>query len=348
MATRRWQWRGFGLGLTIPDALVRFARDRRSPTDRTPAGHGLPEATAASGSGVVGLKFRPPPPLKAAKRDATAALAFLGDFAERAGSTREDIHQDGAQDAAASRPFRSDDLAARVAALSWYHTIEMPGGVVSRGMFDHRPLVAHYGIPDTLAGLKCLDVACSHGFWAFEFERRGGIVTALDIGSWSDWDLPVGAPTPFAGNEQPDDDAPAQEDAFLLAREALGSSVQRVQQNLYGMDPDSLGRFDFVHIADVLLHLARPLDALRAVRAVTAPGGTALIADVVDLELDDPTLTRYYGGFASLLWWMPSLDCLAQMVYDAGFVEVDLVALYNLAPWDLTEGSWRAVFLARP
>ena len=45
-----------------------------------------------------------------------------------------------------------------------------------------------------LAGRRCLDAACSNGFWAFELERRGGKVVALDIPSIADWDFPAGTP----------------------------------------------------------------------------------------------------------------------------------------------------------
>jgi len=85
-------------------------------------------------------------------------------------------------------------LAEQVAATRWYHTIELPGGVVTPGAFDHRPLVPHYGIPETLTGKRCLDAACSNGFWAFNFERRGGTVVALDIQSITHWDFPAARP----------------------------------------------------------------------------------------------------------------------------------------------------------
>ena len=166
--------------------------------------------------------------------------------------------------------------------------------------------------------------------------------------------MPTGAPVPFASIAAPEDgdatgpEAPFAADAFEVARDALGSRVERVQQNLHGLDPDALGTFDFVHAGDVLLHLARPLDGLRGIRRVTAEGGMALLADVFDPGLADPTLTRYFGGFVDHHWWTPSLDCLAQMVYDAGFSEVELVTVYNLAPWDMPEGHWRAVLRARP
>lgn len=223
-------------------------------------------------------------------------------------------------------------------------------------MFDHRPLVPYYGIPERLAGMRCLDIASSNGFWSFEFERRGGQLTAVEIATWEDWDMPTGAPLPTPTGEAEEAReggaarvrAPFPADPFTVAKEALNSKVERLNRNLYSLHPDDLGTFDFVHAGDVLLHLERPLEALRRFRLMTADDGMALIADSFDPDLSEPTLTHYHGGFANLLWWMPSLDCLAQMVYDAGFSEVEVVAVYNLPAWDQPAGYWRAVMRARP
>ncbi len=391
MPTRSLNSHGFGLVLTVPESLARPLRavldrtGRRVPEsngavrpvqadqadtlaaataeERPAALASASEAVTAAAAGEVTievegrgpkLKLRPVPEVHAIKRDPCASLAFLSDFDESSSTARSEDLVSGSEGSESS-PVASEEpaLAALVAALPWYHTIEMPDGVVSRGMFDHRRLVPHYGIPESLANKRCLDVACSNGFWAFEFERRGGNVTAVDISSWADWDLPAGAPVPF---ETPDevphgdgDTLPPEyaSDPFLVARTALGSRVERVKKNLYELDPDELGVFDFVHAGDVLLHLARPLDALCAMRRVTADDGMALIVDSFDPSLTDPTLTHYFGGFANLLWSMPSLHCLVQMVYDAGFSDVEVVSVYNLAAWDDSEGYWRAAMLAR-
>jgi tRNA (mo5U34)-methyltransferase len=288
-----------------------------------------------------------PPPLTAAKRDPKSATGFL-----RGPEVTPEI-ETASEDATAAEATEPRDstqpqsaLADTVAGLWWYHTIEMPGGVVSRGMFDHRPLVPYYGIPERLQNRRCLDIACSNGFWAFEFERRGGDVTAVDVGSPADWDWPT-----WCGQERPTRDNVGDDsetvDAFEVARDALGSRVQRVIRNLYELDPQELGTFDFVHAGDVLVHLERPLEALRCFRRMLADGGTALFADAVDLNISDPTLARWHGG-VDLIWFLPSLDCFAQMVYDAGFSSVEAVSIYNVPPRSLSPGMWHAALRARP
>lgn len=82
------------------------------------------------------------------------------------------------------------DLARAVGQLDWYHTIELPGGIVTRGYYDHRRLVSRLPIPASLAGRRCLDLASADGFWAFELARRGAAaVVSVDLSDASrqDW-----------------------------------------------------------------------------------------------------------------------------------------------------------------
>src|SRR5260370_26442585 len=82
-------------------------------------------------------------------------------------------------------------LVREVGRYGWYHTIDLGEGVVTQGMFDHRPVLDRYMIPASLAGLRCLDVGTMDGFWAFEMERRGaGEVIATDVGAVDELDWP--------------------------------------------------------------------------------------------------------------------------------------------------------------
>ncbi len=225
-----------------------------------------------------------------------------------------------------------DDLAAKVKRIYWYHTLELPGGVVTPGYYDHRTLVPYYGIPGDLTGKRVLD-------------GRGADVTAVDLDHLTQTDLP----TPIreavlaAGLEQ------TFGGGFKLARDALGSKVNRVVSSVYDLDPATLGTFDLVHFSDVALHLERPLDAFRKIRSVT--GGHAMIVDSYDPALDDPSrnLTEYQGGWVGAIWWNASLNTQAQMLIDAGFSDVRIHNTYRLNPPSAEEpGRWRAIFIATP
>jgi tRNA (mo5U34)-methyltransferase len=216
--------------------------------------------------------------------------------------------------------------------------------VVTPGEYDHRPLVPHYGFPEDMHGMRALDVATFDGFWAFEMERRGATVTAVDIARISQADFPPPA------REQMRAEGVEIElgKGFALAKEALGSKVERVVSNVYDLDPATLGTFDVVHVGDLLIHLERPLDALRKIRSVTEK--TAYLTEVYLPELSDPDhlLVEYYGGWEALIWSRPSIEALAQMIVDAGFGDVEVKTVYRMAQtFDPNPSPWRAVLVAR-
>ena len=95
------------------------------------------------------------------------------------------------------------DLRAQVAALRWYHTIDLGNGVVTPGLYDTPGECARVPLPASLEGRRCLDIGTADGFWAFEMERRGAAeVVALDIDDPDDYDWP-GAPRRGRGRALP-------------------------------------------------------------------------------------------------------------------------------------------------
>lgn len=228
--------------------------------------------------------------------------------------------------------------------ITWYHTIDLPDGTATPGAFDHREIVAGYGFPADMSGLRALDVAAFDGFWAFTMEDRGADVTAVDLARHNDSDLPPPARALLDATYGDVPTAPG----FDFARRARGSAVKKVRCSVYDLAAEGLGSFDFVHCADVLLHLERPWQALRAIRSVTS--GTALIVDAFEPTLErgpvGPTM-EYRGGWFDVIWWIPSLDALAQMVIDAGFSNVRLHRTYNIGQvGNRYGGVWRAALLA--
>lgn len=236
-------------------------------------------------------------------------------------------------------PDAAHDLGASVRSLFWYHTIELPGGIVTPGLFDHRPLLPFYGIPDDLQGRRVLDIGTWDGFWAFEFERRGAQVTAMDLEGLSDVDLPL------AYRQALEDSGLRQYygNGFELARNALDSNVKRVQLSVYDLEPARTGTFDVVHMGDVLLHLECPTRALRRIHSVTER--TALIANPFDPGLEG-TEARYQGGWWDIVWWNMSLDALGQMILDAGFSAVTVRAVYEGRTSQDEKRYWWAVLQA--
>src|SRR3990170_3028135 len=73
------------------------------------------------------------------------------------------------------------DVLERAHDRSWYHVMELSPGQTTKGVFDLRPYIKHYGLPEDMTGLRALEVGTWDGFWAFEMERRGADVVALDL-----------------------------------------------------------------------------------------------------------------------------------------------------------------------
>lgn len=205
-------------------------------------------------------------------------------------------------------------LERRVAEHDWYHTQELAPGVVTPGMFDLRPYVSRYGLPADMAGMRVLDVGTFEGFWAFEMERRGATVTALDIDSIQDLDWPA--------RDRPPTDEPRGE-GFEIARAAFASQVRRVGLSVYDATSDALGgEFDLVFCGSVLIHLRDPMLALERMAALTR--GRLLLAEEYSrrLSLIPFAAAEFRGEKPWMTWWRPSVRTWLAMVRTAGFEEV--------------------------
>lgn len=215
-------------------------------------------------------------------------------------------------------------LAREVAALSWYHTIELGDGVVTRGEYDTRRALARIPFPADLRGVRCLDVGTHDGFWAFEMERRGATeVVAIDLDDprQVDFSEPVPElPAEAIANRE------SRRKAFDVAHRALGSTVKRCDLSVYDLPNGGIGQFGFAFIGTLLLHLREPVRALTAIRDVLDPGGMVMVNDMVSLRL---TLLHPRTPAHSLLlapslpyWWIPNARGLRRYLEKAAFVEV--------------------------
>lgn len=211
----------------------------------------------------------------------------------------------------------TEDLRQRVREREWYHTLELAPGVVTPGWFDTRQ-VADELLPGWLGGQRCLDVGTFDGFWAFELERRGADeVVAVDLVDPSAWDWP-------AGSSAETIDAIGRRkgggEGFQIARDALGSSVERLEMSVYDLEEAHAGLFDFIYVGSLLLHLRDPVRALERLRAVCR--GWILVVDTIDLELTLALPRKpvaQLDGIGRPWWWKPNAAGLARMVEAAGF-----------------------------
>jgi tRNA (mo5U34)-methyltransferase len=205
----------------------------------------------------------------------------------------------------------------RVAEL-WYHTLDLPDGVVTPGWMDLRPVVERLPWPD-VRGKRCLDVGTYDGFFAFELERRGAAsVVATDISDHSQWDWPRAMRERGASYLA----AVAGEKGrgFEVARAALGSSVEKREISVYELSPEAVGSFDVVVCGSLMLHLKDPVRALEAIRSVC--GGAFMSAEQIDpfLTLASPGRpATWFRAGNQTQWQIPNVAGLRALVESAGF-----------------------------
>jgi tRNA (mo5U34)-methyltransferase len=200
----------------------------------------------------------------------------------------------------------------------WYHTLELPGHTTT-GIFDLRPYVDQYGLPDSLEGKRVLEVGTWDGFWAFELERRGAAeVIALDLDDEADLDWPPRRrPSSFPEIQRGE--------GFAMAKELLGSNVQRVVKSIYHATPEDLGTFDLVFCGSVLLHLRDQLLALERIANLVKPGGLFISAEEYEpiMNLIPFPVARYRADRdAAVVFWLPSRRAWRAMLWYAGFDDV--------------------------
>lgn len=209
------------------------------------------------------------------------------------------------------------DLLEQARQRTWYHALELAPGFATQGIFDLRPYVSHYGLPESMAGMRALEVGCWDGFWSFEMERRGAEVVAIDLDDERDLDWPPRR-RPQTFPDEP------RGDGFRLAKEILGSKVERVNCSVYHATPEQLGTFDVVFCGSVLIHLRDQLLALERIaglctRTFISAEEYARAADLLPF----PAARYHADREAAVVYWMPGRRTWRKMMWTAGFERVE-------------------------
>jgi tRNA (mo5U34)-methyltransferase len=215
---------------------------------------------------------------------------------------------------------------------SWYHRIEVAPGVVTPGINDSPAALAALDLPADLRGCRVLDVGTRDGFFAFECERRGADVIAVDV-------------------------APIEQTGFAVARRLLGAHVHYQRRSLWDLSPEADGQFDVVLCLGVLYHLRDPLAALDLLRglcrgtlhletAVLDPASSRVYGAIGEWsrrapDFDRTPLMQFLPGRAvnddPTNFWLPNGACLQAMLEESNFA-VTRLAIHGA----------RAVAIARP
>jgi tRNA (mo5U34)-methyltransferase len=211
--------------------------------------------------------------------------------------------------------FTDEQIRAMVGAVRvWYHIIPLGPGIVTPGINDPRMTLCHLDLPNDCRGMRALDIGSRDGFFAFELERRGADVIAVDY-------------------------VPCEETGFKTVADILGSKVTFRQDNIYNLSPERIGKFDIVLFLGLLYHLPDPIQAINLVRAlctgrmclethaidngVMLPDGTTAPLTTLSPALAEIPLMRFYPGRTlagdPTNYWGPNYKCLEGMLQECRF-----------------------------
>lgn len=214
---------------------------------------------------------------------------------------------------------------------NWYHTLELAPGVLTPGRIDLRSTASKV-LPNDLAGKRALDVGTFDGFWAFELERRGAEVVAIDVASVADAQLPPGNRSLL---EQHADELELELGrGFRIAADLLGSQARRVVCDVLELTAAAIGgEVDVVFMGALLVHLRDPVGALERIFGVLRPGGSLYQLEGVSRAL---SLLHPRAPIAQLQtlrtrfnWWYPNRATLQAWLRTAGFVQISTHGIHR-------------------
>jgi tRNA (mo5U34)-methyltransferase len=204
----------------------------------------------------------------------------------------------------------------------FWHSFELPDGTEIRGansLESQKLRLAAFPIPGDLTGLRALDIGTWDGWFAFELERRGAEVVAIDV---------IDNPR------------------FRDLHRRFDSRVEYRQMDVYDLSPAALGQFDIVLFMGVLYHLKHPLLGLERVCAMTR--GIAAVDSFVlqDNASGRPMMEFFerdeFGGQTDN-WCAPNVPCLVAFCRTAGFARVKLQSVLEYGAAVTCYREWEPV-----
>lgn len=212
----------------------------------------------------------------------------------------------------------SDEEVRRLVGLrTWHHKFEIVPGIMTSGTsyIDPARTVSVYGVSENLAGAVAVDIGTFDGPYAFELERRGARVTAVDI--------------------QPPDVT-----AFNTAKHILASEVSYIQGSVYNLPRLLNETVDLVFFPGVYYHLKHPILAFEKINEALKPNGHLYFSgeclvsyaerldgsreqsEWVSLAANSevPLCLSYPGVYKGVSnWFVPNSACVRSWLSAAGF-----------------------------
>ena len=236
-----------------------------------------------------------------------------------------------------------EELRAYASRMSWYHEIDLGGGVMTPAMKPRTAIDSEWSLfaLGDLRGRTVLDVGGVDGAYAFLAEQAGAARAAvLDHYVWAAHPDEYGdiyrrevaagrtPPAPHESSAWHPEELPAKW-RFDTARQALNSNVEAIVADFSTCDLEAVGIWDVVLFLGVIYHLEDPLRALRRLLRIT--GEQALIeTEAMVIPGSPEPLWRFFPSgelnHDRSNWWVPNIAGLVGALQAAGFAAVDVLA----------------------
>jgi hypothetical protein len=198
-----------------------------------------------------------------------------------------------------------------------YHWFDLPDGSTFEGWWDLRQSWRKYLGDVALSGKRVLEIGPACGFLSLQMERDGAEVVALDVRPGVPQDL---ISSPHVDNRTMQAHSIARIERFRATwwyfHSLYGSRNKAVYADIYDI-PTEIGRFDVGVAASVLLHIARPYEALRQVAKLT--DHALVVTDVLDPVASENGTMRFNPFNELWTWWGLSPEICESMLRTLGF-----------------------------
>ena len=202
----------------------------------------------------------------------------------------------------ASDIYATPRLGTDISECFFYHTTDVPGYGVIKGLFDLRDGVQEYLGKVELKGKRVLEMGTASGFLCFYMESKGAEIVAYDLSPEQLWDI-----VPLYTIDKGKVIAERKEtirkvnNAFWLCHRAFNSKAKMVYGTVYAV-PREIGMVDISTFGAILLHVRDPFLALQ---------------NALRLTRETVIITESYADLPTLIFNVLHIPVLGYQVLDA-------------------------------
>jgi SAM-dependent methyltransferase len=254
-------------------------------------------------------------------------------------------HPRSAPEFEAEKPWALPDKAD----CAFYHTMTFPDGETVEGQWDLRDIFEQYIGHYELKGKTVLDVGTASGFLAFEAERAGATVTAIDASSADEFDRIQFGKSKFhtdrrAWSDDLNDWLLRLKSGYWYAHNRLESRVETIYMPLNSL-PWWDRCFDVVLAGAIVEHLADPITFISNIARVAKE---AVIIGFTPMKKSKRWMMEPMNNWSNPAidhtWWRISRGLYQRTFDNVGF---DLEVLPSYAYWEGKDKHKRYTMIAR-